>query len=66
LSAFYDFGTVFENVDAYDVNDLRTSLGVSFNWRSPIGPLSFSYAEALNPQQGDETEKFQFTIGTLF
>ncbi len=66
LSAFYDFGTVFENVDAYDVDDLRTSLGVSFNWRSPIGPLSFSYAEALNPQQGDETEKFQFTIGTLF
>lgn len=66
LSAFYDFGTVFENVDAYDVDDLRTSVGVSFNWRSPIGPLSFSYAEALNPQQGDETERFQFTIGTLF
>lgn len=66
LSVFYDFGTVFENADAYDVDELRTSLGVSFNWRSPIGPLSFSYAEALNPQEGDDTQKFQFTIGTLF
>lgn len=66
LSAFYDFGTVFENADAYDVDELRTSVGVSFNWRSPIGPLSFSYAEALNPQERDETERFQFTIGTLF
>lgn len=66
LSAFYDFGTVFENADAYDADELRTSVGVSFNWRSPIGPLSFSYAEALNPQDGDETETFQFTIGTLF
>lgn len=66
LSAFYDFGTVFENADAYDVDELRTAVGVSFNWRSPIGPLSFSYAEALNPQEGDETETFQFTLGTLF
>lgn len=66
LSAFYDFGTVFENADAYDVNELRTSVGLSFNWRSPIGPLSFSIADALNPQDGDETETFQFTIGTLF
>lgn len=66
LSVFYDFGTVFENVDAYDVDKIRTSVGASFNWRSPIGPLSFSYAEALNPQEGDDTQAFQFTIGTLF
>lgn len=66
LSVFYDFGTVFADADQFDVGDFRTSIGVSFNWRSPIGPLSFSYAEPLDPQEGDETQRFQFTIGTLF
>jgi len=66
LSLFYDFGTVFEDVDAFDTNELRTSLGISYNWRSPIGPLSFSYAEPLNAGPGDDTQRFQFTIGTLF
>lgn len=66
LSVFYDFGTVFEDVDAFEAGELRTSLGASFNWRSPIGPLSFSYANALDPGPGDDTQRFQFTIGTLF
>lgn len=66
LSVFYDFGTVFVDEDAFEVDQLRTSLGLSFNWRSPIGPLSFSYAQALNDDPEDDTQKFQFTIGTLF
>lgn len=66
LSVFYDFGTVFADVDDFDPAEFRTSLGISFNWRSPIGPLSFSYAEPLNAERGDDTQRFQFTIGTLF
>lgn len=66
LSVYYDFGTVFADVEDYDPGEYRTSLGVSYNWRSPIGPLSFSYARPLNEEAGDETQRFQFTIGTLF
>ena len=66
LSVFYDFGTVFADEDTFEASELRTSLGASYNWRSPIGPLSFSYAQALNDEPGDDTQKFQFTIGTLF
>ncbi len=66
LSLFYDFGNVFADVDDFESQELRSSVGISFNWRSPIGPLSFSLAQAIDPEPGDETEKFQFTIGTLF
>lgn len=66
LSLFYDFGNVFSDVDNFESGALRSSAGISFNWRSPIGPLSFSLAEPINPEPGDETETFQFTIGTLF
>lgn len=66
LSVFYDFGNVYATRDDFELSELRSAAGVSFNWRSPIGPLSFSFAEAIDPEPGDETERFQFTIGTLF
>jgi len=66
LSVYYDFGTVFADVEDYDPGEYRTSLGVSYNWRSPVGPLSFSYARPLNAERSDDTQRFQFTIGTLF
>ena len=66
FSLFYDFGSVFEDVEDFDDGELRTSVGVSLIWLSPIGPLTFSLAEALNARSGDDTQTFQFTIGTLF
>ncbi len=66
LTAFADFGQVFESEKDFDVGNLRYSVGVGVQWLSPFGPLSFSYAEPLNPGTSDEEEKFQFTIGTPF
>lgn len=47
-------------------SDLKYSVGVVFNWASPIGPFSMSYAEPLNGNELDETEKFQITVGSTF
>ncbi len=66
FSVFLDAGNVFEDFAAFDEDELRTAVGVSFNWLSPVGPLTFSFAQALNDRAEDETEKFQFAIGTLF
>ena len=66
MSLFFDTGSVFADINAYDGNELRQSAGVSLLWLSPLGPLSFSYAEPLNDQPGDRTENFQFTLGTFF
>jgi outer membrane protein insertion porin family len=66
FSLFVDIGNVFVDAASFDQDLLRASAGLSFNWFSPIGPLTFSLAEALNDKPFDDTEVFQFAIGTLF
>ncbi len=66
LSAFIDFGNVFEDARDFESDRLRASVGMAFNWRSPVGPLSISLAEPVIDEPGDDTERVQFTIGTLF
>lgn len=47
---------------------LRYSAGIDVDWRVPVFnvTLSFSIAKAMNPQPGDQTQVFQFNIGTGF
>ena len=45
---------------------LRTSLGTSFDFITPIGPLSFSYATPVQKNSSDKTRPFNFSIGTSF
>lgn len=69
MSLFYDAGNVF-NRDETDIGhaffELKDSIGISYVWLAPIGPLRFSWARALAPESTDETEKFQFSIGSFF
>lgn len=65
LSIFVDGGQVFSNEQDIELDEVRFSAGVGFNWISPVGPLSVSYAVPLNDEEGDELEKFQFSIGRL-
>ncbi len=46
--------------------DLRSSIGTSFDFITPIGPLSFSYATPIEKNNSDKTRPFNFTIGTSF
>ena len=64
LSLFTDVGQVY--ADELKLDDLRYSAGLALAWMTPIGPLSFTYAAALNSETGDETEGFQFSIGSSF
>ena len=66
VSAFLDFGSVFEDIDAFDAGKLRASTGVALLWRAPVGPISISYALPLVKEEGDETERLQFTFGGAF
>lgn len=66
VSAFLDFGNVYGSLDDFDVGDIRYSAGLSALWVSPLGVLSFSLAHPFNQQPGDETQAFQFSIGTTF
>ena len=66
LSAFFDFGNVFEDVDAFDVSEFRASVGLSLQWQAPIGPIVINLAQPVITKDGDEIEKLQFSFGTTF
>ena len=63
VSAFLDFGNVYDGWNNFSASDLRASTGISLLWRSPMGPLSISYAIPLRKKDGDQIERLQFTFG---
>ena len=54
------------DVDSFDAGELRASTGVALMWRSPMGPISISYAYPLRKEDDDELERLQFTFGGTF
>ncbi len=44
----------------------RLSVGIGVSWNSPFGPFRFDLAKALLKKQGDQTQVFQFNVGTQF
>lgn len=75
----YDGPTTFddESIDVFDSSKLRSSVGASILWTSPLGPIRFDYAFALTKEEGialadgtriggDRTQAFRFTGGTRF
>jgi len=63
ISAFVDFGNVYNGWDNFSANELRVSTGIALLWRSPMGPLSISYAIPLRKQDSDQVERLQFSFG---
>jgi outer membrane protein insertion porin family len=63
---FADAGQAFGKGEKIKLNDLRASTGFSVSWISPVGPLKFCIAAPLNDKKGDDTETFQFQLGSTF
>ena len=69
VALFLDFGNVWgvdydSSLD--DSNKIRSSTGAALNWISPIGPMSFVFSQNINKASTDETESFNFNLGTSF
>jgi outer membrane protein insertion porin family len=73
-SFFIDAGNVFDTdcgdnqKNCFDVGlgEISMSMGIGVTWITGFGPLTFSLAKALKEQDEDETEVFQFSLGTAF
>lgn len=55
-----------ECLNVRDDKKIRSSVGVSLLWQSPLGPLRFDYAFVLSKATGDQTQAFRFSGGTSF
>lgn len=44
----------------------RVSIGIGVSWNSPFGPFRFDLAKAIKKVEGDDTQVFQFNVGTQF
>lgn len=44
----------------------RVAVGIGASWNSPFGPLRIDIAKALVKREGDDTQLFQFNVGTQF
>ena len=69
FSLFFDAANVWgvdydSSLD--DSSKIRSSTGLSIDWFTPIGPLSFSFAKPITKANSDSTETFRFDIGTSF
>jgi len=49
-----------------DSSQIRSSTGVGLEWFSPIGPFTFTLAQPISKIDTDQTQTFQFNIGTTF
>ncbi|CAM4177596.1 outer membrane protein assembly factor BamA [Palleronia rufa] len=71
---FFDAGSVwglddtsgFDGVEVDDSFKLRSAVGISLLWDSPLGPLRFNWAETLQAEEFDNTRSFNVTLSTEF
>ena len=60
---FLDYGMIGKkNIS----DEIRAGTGIALEWVSPLGPLSFVFANPLLKKTGDDTSSFEFTIGRQF
>jgi outer membrane protein insertion porin family len=53
-------------VTVRDKSTIRSSVGVSVLWASPLGPIRFDFAHPITKDTYDRTQVFRFTGGTAF
>ena len=69
VAAFLDFGNLWSvdyDSSAGSSSKLRSSVGVTTQLYTPIGPVNFVLAQPLSKAESDKTQTFKFQIGTSF
>lgn len=64
--SLFDVGEVSAGTNVADENGIRSSVGASLLWASPLGPLRADFAYVLSSEEFDEEEAFRFGASTKF
>jgi outer membrane protein insertion porin family len=59
-------GNVFEKYDDFEFSEVRGSVGLGVNWITGLGGISAAISSTFNDDPEDDTEAFQFELGTSF
>ncbi|MGE0614319.1 MAG: POTRA domain-containing protein [Bacteriovoracia bacterium] len=52
-------------VDRFSFGILRYGAGVGLHYQTPVGPVNFDWGFKLDPQPGEDTYRFHFSVGLL-
>jgi outer membrane protein insertion porin family len=69
FSIFFDAANVWGidyNSALNDDSKIRSSVGISVDFLTAVGPLNFSLSEPITKGNNDITESFRFNLGTTF
>ncbi|HYW03189.1 MAG TPA: outer membrane protein assembly factor BamA [Gammaproteobacteria bacterium] len=67
FGVFFDAGNVYARARDFKFRRLRTSVGLTFQWLTPVvGLMQFSLAHPINTSPNDQTQVFGFTFGSSF
>jgi outer membrane protein insertion porin family len=56
----------FDTVCLADSSSIRSSVGVSLMWASPVGPIRMDFAKVLTAESYDQQQMFRFGAATKF
>jgi outer membrane protein insertion porin family len=63
---FFDTGNVFDDDEEIEFDQLRESAGFGFRWYSPMGPIRIEYGYILDRQEGEDSGRWEFSMGSAF
>ena len=63
LVTFFDYGMIGDNSWS---EEERYSAGAGIEWMTPMGPLQLYFVKPLNKKPHDDTNSFEFSIGSRF
>ncbi len=68
LVTYLDWGFIMDNLtkNLLSNNIQRAGYGAGVEWFSPVGPIQLMFSTPINPQSGDKTSRFDFTMGQRF
>ncbi|MGI9407338.1 MAG: outer membrane protein assembly factor BamA [Hyphomicrobiaceae bacterium] len=64
--SLYDVGTNVAGLVVNDSDSIRSSVGASLLWNSPLGPLRADYAYVLSSEAFDDEQAIRFGASTAF
>ena len=68
LVTYIDWGFIADDLtkNLLSNNISRAGYGAGIEWFSPVGPIQLMFSTPINPQDGDKTARFEFTMGQRF